>query len=80
MCPACIAAAAWLAAGASSAGVFLSLAIKFPDRARTTSRSEEAKAGTPAPSAASPPPHSRDVKTMGQKKIESRHRAVDRSR
>ena len=79
MCPACIAAAAWLATGAGSAGVFLSLAIKFPDRARKIHRSKDTKPSTPSPSARLPLPHSKDENPM-QKEIESPHPAKQRSR
>ena len=78
MCPACIGAAAWIAAGASSAGVFFSLAIKFPHRARKAPRSEQAKAGTPSSDAALPLQHSEGEKAM-QKEIESPPPAVERS-
>jgi len=77
MCPACIGAAAWIAAGASTAGVFFSLAIKFPYRARKAPRSEQATAGTPSSDAASPLQHSKDEKAM-QKEIESADPAVER--
>ncbi len=78
MCPACIGAAAWIAAGASTAGVFFSLAIKFPHRARKAPRSQQPKAAMPASDAASPPQHSKGEKAM-QKEIESAHPAVERS-
>ena len=78
MCPACIGAAAWIAAGASTAGVFFSLAIKFPHRARKAARSEQAKAGPPSSGAVSPLQHSKGEKAM-QKEIESANPAVERS-
>jgi hypothetical protein len=79
MCPACIAAAAWLATGASSAGIFLSLAIKFPDRTRKIRRSESTKRGTPGPSARLPLVRSKGENPT-QQEIASPHPAEERSR
>jgi len=59
-------------------GVFFSLAIKFPHRARKAARSEQAKAGPPSSGAVSPLQHSKGEKAM-QKEIESANPAVERS-
>ena len=79
MCPACIATAAWIAAGASSAGVFFSLAVKLPRKDRIERHRPEIASTTQTSAAAVLPYHSKGDQTMNTSAaIEPPHKIVTR--
>jgi predicted dithiol-disulfide oxidoreductase (DUF899 family) len=79
MCPACIATAAWIAAGTSSAGVFFSLAVKLPRKSRLErNRSEIATTTETNTAAALPYPSNGDQTMKTVTAIESPHKVVSR--
>jgi len=79
MCPACIATAAWIAAGTSSAGVFFSLAVKLPRKIRLEHNRPEIATTTETSTAAVLPYPSNGDQTMKTvTAIESPHEIVSR--
>jgi predicted dithiol-disulfide oxidoreductase (DUF899 family) len=79
MCPACIATAAWIAAGTSSAGVFFSLAVKLPRKIRLEhNRPEIATTTETSTAAVLPYPLNGDQTMKTVTAIESPHEIVSR--